>query len=145
MKKREVLKNKDAISLFESLVADDSVDVCLDFLDERYLRRICERYEGILAYKTTTHRWRIYKDTWIDFLTNGLPDIELRQPIMTLPAGLRYLHLNGVPKSYKLREFRKDLKEKHPNWIIKSNTEINKDRISRSHLNKYIGFWNGNR
>ena len=146
MLKREVIKAGEALSLWESLLKEGKVynNECVPL--DRYVRRYCERYEGILAYKISNSKWNIYKEVWIRFLTEGFPDLEIRQPVMSLPAGLRYLHNNGLPQSYKLRQFKNDLLKKFPQWIIAKGTDgIERERITRGHLDKIIGYWNGNR
>ena len=144
MLKRGVLKAGEALSLWRTLL--DEGKVLNDEVSpvDRYVRRYCERYEGILCYKNTGERWILYKDVWIRFLTTGFPDLEIMQPVMNIPAGLRYLRVNGFSHNYKTREFRKDLHEHFPQWVIKSKG-VERDRISRSHLNKFMAVWNGNR
>lgn len=106
----------------------------------RYLYRQLVRYEGLVAYRDSENKWRIYKDTLLYYLEFGWPDLEIMQPVMTLAAGLRYLHKFGVSPNYKLRELKKDLPAK---WI-KKGTGTQQPRISRSHLNKFLKDWNGN-
>lgn len=146
MIKREILRAGEALSIWEQMCADNTA-VTKDMIPcDRYVRRYCTRYEGILCYKTTAGRWRIYKEVWARFLTEGFPDLEAMQPVMSLPTALRYLHNNGFPPSYKLRQFTKDLQSDFPEWIIgKGVGGIERTRITRGHLNKLIGIWYGNR
>ena len=142
MKKRDVIQAGEALDIWKELLSENKC-----FNDDvaprdRYVRRYCERYEGLLCYKSSTARWVIYRKKWIEYLTTGFPDFEIRQPVMSLAVGLRYLHANGIASSYKLREFKKDLKEHFPQWIM---INMGKESITRGHLNKFIGIWNGNR
>ena len=142
MKKREIIRAGKALSIWKQFMADNQCANKDVIPLDRYVRRYCERYEGILCYKSSTNTWLIYKDLWEQYIMWGFPDMEIRQPVMTLSAGLRYLHQNGIPTSYKLREFKKDLESKFPQWI---NRRATKARITRGHLNKFLGVWNGNR
>lgn len=109
----------------------------------RYLYRYCERYEGLLCYRNSENKWRIYPDVLLHYLEHGFPDLAIRQPVMELAVALRYLHKNGIPPTYKLRELKKDLAPL--GMIIKNKDPKIRDRVTRSNLNKFIGIWNGNR
>lgn len=105
---------------------------------QQYVSRYCHRYEGIMCYRDSDNRWRIYVDVFQEFLEHGFPDILTRQPIMTLAVGLRYIHKNGL-KNYTLRELRKDLDERK--MIIKHKTNRKADQVTRSNLNKLLREW----
>lgn len=133
---RETISTKETLSLWE--VHNEKVNKPAPV--PRYLYRMLARYEGLVAYKDSEERWRVYKDTFEYYLETGFPDLAIMQPIMTLPVALRYLHKFGVDPNYKLRELKKDIPK---NWLIKG-TGTQLPRVTRTHLNMFLRDWNGN-
>ena len=97
------------------------------------------KYDNYMGVKTQ-RSWIIYKDKWIEGLTKGFINFETHLPVMSVKAALRYLHTNGIPQNYKLRQLRKDLTER--GYLLQKKGNF-PDRVTRSHLNKMIGEWNG--
>lgn len=138
---KRVISVKEAVKLWEKFHNGQQT---LLTPDDKYLYKMLPRHEGVLCYRAQGGSWRIYEDVFTEYITHGFPDPELKLPILTLPAALRYLYKNGVTRQYKLRELRADLEERR---MIKRFPGKVKPylRVTRSHLNKFLGEWNGNR
>ena len=139
MKKKDYISPNQALAIWKKFSEEGKTELPVN---QRYVYRYIERYEGLLAFKTSSNHWNIDRSLWEECLVIGFPDLETRYPIMTVTAGLRYLHNNGIPQNYKLRQLRKDLAEEK--WIIKATEKGFYDRVTRTHLNYLIRNWNGN-
>lgn len=137
MKKREHLRAKEALALWEDMFEKGETEAVPS---ERMMFRLLSKYENYICTKNTMNQWNVYKDRWVQALQEGFLNYETRLPVMKLSAGLRYLHKNGIPQNYKLSQLRSFLKDK--GWIISTGFKM-PDRVTRSHLNKLIGEWNG--
>lgn len=133
---RETISVQEALSLWEDYNLEHGKPAPVP----RYAYRLFARYEGLVAYKTSEEKWRVYKDLFLYYLETGFPDLAIMQPTMTLPVALRYLHKFGIDPNYKLRELKKDIPKK---WLIKGD-EKQLPRVSRTHLNLFLKEWNGN-
>ena len=109
------------------------------------LRKWAKRYEGLMAFQNSdwNNKWYFDRDVFVEYITKGFPDVEALQPVMRLRAGIRYLQQFGADPSFKLKELRKILEARK--WIIKSPNGPYGDRVSRTHLNRILGMWNGSR
>jgi hypothetical protein len=143
MTKRDRITTLEAMSLWEQLHKEGKTALSQK-PDMDNLRKLALKYEGLMSFRNVdqVRKWYHDKDIFLEYMTKGFPDVATLSPVMKVEVALRYLRQNGVGPSYKLRDLRKDLEANK--WIIRGTNGARGDRVTRSHLNKILGWWNGN-
>lgn len=137
---KKTVSVQEALALWEQFNKEKSIE---SKVYPEYITRYCRRYEGLVGYKTSELSWRVYPDIFLQYLEDGFPDVLTRQPIMEAGAGLRYLHKNGIPSTYKFREMKKDFAERNMLIKPKKGARIQVMSVRRSDLNKFLKEWHG--
>ncbi len=136
----ERLTSREIMSLWTPLWENKEIAYTQEPIIQN-LVKLAVKYEGLLSFKVSKGKWLYNKDLFIHYLKCGFPDVETLPPVMTLEAGLRYLHLSGMPRSFKLSRLKEILADRK--WLIKTGKHILQARVTRGHLNKLLEEWNG--